>query len=188
MLKTIPLGVFIVVLAATLWRGYLVRKKSGVSAWAFWSARGKQRAYGALFALSGVVLYAAAAALALNVGSGRDWALPLGSALAFAGGGIVMLAQHQMGHAWRVGVRSGDAPLFIESGLFRYSRNPIFVGMCVMALGVALGLSAWWAWLAATAFVLACHLQVRVEEVHLAATFSADYDKFCLRVPRWVLR
>lgn len=188
MLQTIPLGVCVLVLATTLLRGNLVRKKSGVSAWAFWSARGRQRAYGALFALSGVVIYAAAAALALKVGSGRVWTLQLGNVLALAGGGIVMLAQHQMGQAWRVGVRSGDAPLFVESGLFRCSRNPIFVGMCIMGLGVALGLGAWWAWLAAIAFVLACHLQIEVEEAHLAAAFGSDYDKYRLRVPRWVWR
>lgn len=168
-------------------RGRAVRSRSGVNAFAFFEARGVQRAAGTAFALSIAILVAATLLLALGRRATTVTPLAIGSALMAAGTLFVSVAQVQMGNAWRVGVREGDAPLFVTSGLFRYSRNPIFVGMIAMALGAALVTGTWWAWCAALCFALACHVQVRIEEAHLARQFGAAYDAFRRSVPRWLL-
>ena len=93
-----------------------------------------------------------------------------------------------MGNAWRVGVRTDDAPLFITEGLFRCRRNPIFVGMIAMAFGAALAVGLWWGWAATVAFAFACHIQVRIEEAHLAHAFGIDYANFSRTTPRWLIR
>lgn len=91
-----------------------------------------------------------------------------------------------MGRAWRVGVRKGDAPLFVQHGLFRFSRNPVFVGMMLIGFGIAVPANSWWAWMAMLAFVLACCEQVRIEEAHLKDSFGVAYINFKNDIPRWI--
>lgn len=184
----VPLLLFALVVAATLLRGRSVRARSGINAFAFVEARGVQRAAGLAFALSIAVLVGAT--LLIATGSLGPAPLPLvaGSAIMAVGALVVVVAQRQMGNAWRVGVRDGDAPLFVTAGLFRFSRNPIFVGMIAMAFGAALAAATWWGWAVALVFAFACHVQVRIEEAHLARQFGAAYAEFCRTVPRWLLR
>lgn len=183
MLHDIPFIALVTIFAASVLRGEAIRRKSGDRAWAFASAKGKQRLAGLAFAASIAVL-AIAGGIAARDGKG---AFPVIAAmLSGAGAAIVIVAQIQMGRAWRVGVRHGDAPSFVRRGLFRFSRNPIFVGMIMIGLGVALDASLWWAWLAWLAFVTACHVQVQIEEAHLSASFGDAYRAFADAVPRWI--
>ena len=183
MVDAIPLIALAVIFVASIWRGRSVSRASGDNAWAFGSAKGRQRLAGVAFAISIVILAFAAAEAAFS--SGSAYAL-IGALVSIAGGAIVIIAQFQMGRAWRVGVREGDAPLFIQHGLFRFSRNPIFVGMMLVGLGIALTANSWWAWTALLAFVLACREQVRIEEVHLNDSFGRAYISFNNDVPRWI--
>jgi protein-S-isoprenylcysteine O-methyltransferase Ste14 len=75
----------------------------------------------------------------------------------------------------------------VESGPYRYSRNPMYVA-------VALILGGWWAgfggWIL-LAYLLAVsaafHLRVVFgEEPWLARTHGAAWDRYEARVPRWV--
>lgn len=183
MVDAIPLIALVVIFIASLWRGRSVSRSSGDNAWAFGSAKGRQRLAGAAFAISIIILASAAAIAALNPESAYA---PIGALISIAGGAIVIIAQIQMGRAWRVGVRKGDAPLFVQHGLFRFSRNPIFVGMMLIGLGIAVTANSWWAWAALLAFVLACREQVRIEEAHLNDSFGGAYISFKNDVPRWI--
>lgn len=182
-MHTIPFIALVTIFAASVLRGEAIRRKSGDRAWAFASATGKQRLAGLTFAAS---IFALAIAGALVIGNGQGAFPSIAALVSIAGAGAVIVAQLQMGRAWRVGVRHGDAPLFVRHGLFRYSRNPIFVGMMMTGFGVALSASVWWAWLAFLAFVIACHVQVKIEEAHLAENFGDTYLAFTKSVPRWI--
>ena len=187
MLPALPFALILLVIVATLIRGRSVRTDTGVNAFAFLEAQGLQRVAGLTFALSIAVL-AAATALAATSRLAMPFATLIAGTIIMAAGAIlVLVAQIQMGGAWRVGVRDGDAPIFVTRGLFRHSRNPIFLGMIMMAVGAALAVTTWWGWAAAVVFALACHVQVRIEEAHLARAFGAEYHGFCARVPRWLL-
>jgi steroid 5-alpha reductase family enzyme len=50
----------------------------------------------------------------------------------------VILAQAQMGTAWRIGIDKHHETPLMQDGLFRISRNPIFLGMRVTLLGLFL--------------------------------------------------
>jgi protein-S-isoprenylcysteine O-methyltransferase Ste14 len=188
MLSFVPLVLFLLVTLATLIRGQSVRARTGVSAFAFLEARGLQRIAGFAFGLAITALVAASLLLALGRLAAPPAALAAGSALMGLGALAVLVAQRQMGDAWRIGVRAGDAPLFVTRGLFAFSRNPIFAGMIAMAIGDALAVATAWGWAAAIVFALACHVQVRLEEAHLAARFGTAYADFRRAVPRWLLR
>ncbi|WP_374611981.1 isoprenylcysteine carboxylmethyltransferase family protein [Sphingorhabdus sp.] len=181
-LHSIPLLAMLSIVAATLVRGIAIRRKTGDRPWAFASAKGVQRIAGSSFAFSVAALIAAAV---LAPVSDTGWTITA-AIIAIVGAAIVMVAQVQMGRAWRVGVREGDAPLFISHGLFRYSRNPIFVGMMLVGLSAAMVSGTWWSWSALAVFIASCAVQVRIEEAHLEASFGQSYREFRSSVPRWV--
>jgi protein-S-isoprenylcysteine O-methyltransferase Ste14 len=182
-LHSIPLLAMLAIIAATLWRGVAIRRATGDRPWAFASAKGVQRIAGSSFALT-VAALLVAAALA-PAGMPRGWTV-LAATVALVGAAIVIIAQVQMGRAWRVGVREGDAPLFVSHGLFRFSRNPIFVGMILVGLAIAMVSATWWGRAALSVFVASCAVQVRIEEAHLASSFGEAYRSFYRQVPRWL--
>lgn len=181
-LHSAPLFAIVAIIAATLVRGFAIRRATGDRPWAFASAKGVQRVAGSSFALSVAALLAAAA---LAAASDTVRTIPA-AIIALTGAAIVIVAQVQMGRAWRVGVREGDAPLFVSHGLFRFSRNPIFVGMMLVGLAAALVSGVWWSWAALAVFVASCAVQVQIEEAHLEASFGQPYREFRASVPRWL--
>lgn len=183
-LHSVPFAAMLAIIAATLWRGISIRRATGDRAWAFASAKGLQRIAGSSFAFSVAALLVAAV---LAPVSESNWT-KLAALAALVGTTIVVAAQVQMGRAWRIGVREGDAPLFVAHGLFRFSRNPIFVGMMLVGLAAAMVSSHWWAWVALAVFVVSCAVQVRIEEKHLEASFGQAYRAFRATVPRWLGR
>ena len=77
----------------------------------------------------------------------------------------------------------------VVGGPYRWVRNPGYVAVTAILLGEALVLGSQavlaWAVLVAIAF----HVFVLVyEEPTLRATFGAEYDAYCRRVPRWLPR
>jgi protein-S-isoprenylcysteine O-methyltransferase Ste14 len=183
MLEYVPLIMFAVVMLATLLRLIVLRRGAGIQAWAFGPDPADKIA-GTLFVISLTMLGFAAVEGA--EGDGIGVGVIAGSVVAIIGAIVTVVAQIQMGAAWRIGVRQGDASHLIEHGLYRHSRNPIFVGLILVGLGIAVVSGLWWAWAALAALVLSCHLQVRIEEAHMARMFGPDYAAFCRRVPRWV--
>lgn len=77
----------------------------------------------------------------------------------------------------------------VVRGLYRYSRNPMYVGVVTVLLG-------WAAWFGDATLVLyaggvATCFQLFVmlyEEPHLRGEFGAEYEAYCARVGRWLPR
>lgn len=72
-------------------------------------------------------------------------------------------------------------------GLFRFSRNPIYVSDTLIYVGLSLALNAWWA-LALTP-VSVWVMQVGViarEEEYLERKFGDDYLRYRRQVRRWL--
>lgn len=98
----------------------------------------------------------------------------------------VVVAQAQMGAAWRIGMHSARPTALVQHGLFARSRNPIFLALRVELLGFFLVLPG-----AATAALLVAgeapmQVQVRLEEQHLRTLHGAAYADYCARVRRWL--
>jgi len=72
-------------------------------------------------------------------------------------------------------------------GLYRYIRNPIYLGALLVQVGYILWFGSALAILYAVMFFLAFHfLIVVVEEPILRNTFGAEYEEYCGKVPRWI--
>jgi len=104
----------------------------------------------------------------------------LGAALVW-----VFIAQVQMGASWRIGIDERPTELR-ANGLFARSRNPIFLGMRVMLLGLFLVMPNGWSLAFLPLGEVLMQLQVRFEEVHLAKLHGETYRAYSLRVPRWI--
>ena len=77
----------------------------------------------------------------------------------------------------------------VVTGLYRYVRNPIYVGVAAVIFGQALLFGDWrLLWYAALLWLF-FHVFVLVyEEPTLKQTFGAQYEDFRANVPRWVPR
>ena len=75
----------------------------------------------------------------------------------------------------------------VISGLYRHTRNPMYVGVVSAVVGQALLLGdVRLLWYAITVW-LGFHLFVLVyEEPTLRVTFGDEYERFCANVPRWL--
>ena len=76
----------------------------------------------------------------------------------------------------------------VTTGLYRYSRNPMYVAVSVMLVGWALSFMSGSLAIYAGIVMLAFHFRVILnEEPFLARTHGALWDEYRARVPRWLL-
>jgi len=74
----------------------------------------------------------------------------------------------------------------MSSGVFGYSRNPIYLGLSLVLCGWAVVLGSMGPWAALPLFVFVItRLQIEPEEAVLATLFGAAYSDYCARVGRW---
>ena len=79
------------------------------------------------------------------------------------------------------------ASALVSTGIYRYTRNPMYLGMATWLL-------AWAAWLAAPVALLGVPLfvlymnrfQIRPEERALASLFDGEFPTYQARVRRWL--
>lgn len=93
-----------------------------------------------------------------------------------------------MKDSWRAGIPDKDKTKLITNGIYRYSRNPAFLGFDFMYIGVLLmyfnPLTAVFSLFAITML----HLQILQEERYLAETFGEEYEAYKKRVFRYLGR
>jgi len=83
-----------------------------------------------------------------------------------------------------------DAPKkLVVRGLYRHTRNPMYLGVLLVILGWALLFRALGLVLYALAVGTCFHLFVRLyEERRLRAEFGSQYEAYQSKVPRWLPR
>jgi len=110
-------------------------------------------------------------------------------AIALVGGTIALAAELEYRRA-RTTInpfKPERTTALITSGMYRFTRNPIYVGLTLILLGWAAFLCSAWALLGPVAFVLYIdRLQIAPEERALAAKFGAAYTEYTARVRRWL--
>ena len=99
----------------------------------------------------------------------------------------IMLAQYQMGKSWRIGIDEKNKTELKTIGLFRVSRNPIFLGMILSQLGFVLYNSTVLNLFILIVTYILISIQVRLEEEFLEKQHGSGYQSFKQKVPRWIL-
>lgn len=115
------------------------------------------------------------------------WRVPLGWALVLAfavwnGWSLWLFARRGTGL-----LPGQPTEAMIEQGPYRLSRNPLYVGMLALYLGLALLAPSLWALvLFPAAVLLVTWGAVLPEERFLHERFGAPYDDYARRVRRWL--
>lgn len=111
----------------------------------------------------------------------------LGGALVLLGFGLMGLAAGEMLRARTTVVPRRQARQLVISGLFRFSRNPIYLGDSLILLGACLWLDTAPALLLVPLFIWVINTRfITGEEAHLRQTFGTEYENYCAAVRRWV--
>lgn len=99
---------------------------------------------------------------------------------------LVLVAQSHMQKSWRIGIDEDVKTELVQRGLFKVSRNPIFLGMRIMLMGLflilpnAVMLTIW-----ITGEIL-IQIQVRLEEEYLTRIHGDSYRAYQSQVRRWI--
>lgn len=131
-------------------------------------------------------------------GLGLDWLRPvpfLPQSIQYAlGGALIALALALAVSAIVCFSRAGTnvptrrpATALVAAGPYRFSRNPIYVGMIALLLGAGVMVDSVWIVALAVPFALVLRYGVIArEERYLEAKFADSYRAYRARVRRWV--
>jgi protein-S-isoprenylcysteine O-methyltransferase Ste14 len=117
------------------------------------------------------------------------WAAAIGAAFAAIGLAIAAAGVLEFLRA-RTTVNPLDpaaASALVVRGIYKRTRNPMYVGMAAVLLGWAVYLANAAALAVAAIFVAYINrFQIAPEERALEARFGAEYSRYCARVRRWL--
>jgi protein-S-isoprenylcysteine O-methyltransferase Ste14 len=110
-----------------------------------------------------------------------------GTLIALAGALLFVLAVPEFLRAGTTVVPHAAPRALITRGIYRFSRNPIYLGDLLILTGLGLRWHAAPTPVLASAFVAVITLRfIRPEEARLRAAFGAAFDDYAARTRRWV--
>jgi protein-S-isoprenylcysteine O-methyltransferase Ste14 len=118
-------------------------------------------------------------------------AIRVGSGAAFAAIGILIavsgLVAFRRARTSASPLRPDKASSLVASGTYRYTRNPMYLGMLLVLIGWAAYLARPWALAVLPAFVIYMNrFQIGPEERVLAGIFGAEFEAYRRSVRRWL--
>jgi protein-S-isoprenylcysteine O-methyltransferase Ste14 len=102
----------------------------------------------------------------------------------------VVFAAGALGLFWRAGTSPEPwhpTTAIVTNGVYRITRNPMYVGMTLIYIGAALAVDSLLALALLPPTLVVVHYGViRREERYLAAKFGDDYRRYLAQVRRWI--
>lgn len=127
------------------------------------------------------------AALVLPGGPGVRLPVPLrvlGGLLAASGAVLAAGGAGALGRELTVSVDPRAGAGLRTDGAYRFSRNPIYAGLLLGAVGLSLMRGRAHVIAAAAGLAAVLHLKVGLEEARLRERFGAEYDAYAAHTPR----
>jgi protein-S-isoprenylcysteine O-methyltransferase Ste14 len=195
-MHVLPLvGVLLLIAVAFCWRLWWQRYRYGIRGLAvFGSADVAQTVRAALAALLFILLLGQASVAAISPewlaarridGEAMSQAISvLGATLMFGGVLLVIAAQLNLGRAWRIGIDHGARPGLVTGGLYRFCRNPIYLGLLMAIAGYAVLLPTPLSMALVVGTYIGVRLQIAAEERFLRRAYGAEYLSYARRVGR----
>ena len=123
--------------------------------------------------------------LGLAVAARPEWARWASIGLWVCGFGLLAAGRLTMGESFRIGSPQEKTGLRLE-GLFRISRNPMYLGVFMTLLAATLYTFNPLVCFLAVFIVWVHHRIVLAEEAYLQAAFGGPYAEYCRRVGRYL--
>lgn len=192
----LPLYLVVYFFSAFFWRSYRVWKASGVNPFVLGRSDNAHdyigKVFKIIFALIAVTVIIYAASLKIY-----GYLMPIallenlaakviGLALLLLSLIWTLLAQAQMGNSWRIGIDARHKTELVRGGVFRLSRNPIFLGMILTLVGLFLVMPNVLTLLILILGFVLIQIQVRLEEEYLIGIHGEKYLEYRRQVRRWL--
>ena len=99
---------------------------------------------------------------------------------------LCLYAQVKMGSSWRVGIDEKVKTQLITTGSYKLIRNPTYLGLFLLNIGVWLIWPTWTIFLLNLLFYLFLEIQVRCEEDYLSSVHGEQYSEYKKRTKRYL--
>lgn len=183
-------------IAAFVWRSYVVWKKTGINPVVFKGTDSAHDFIGTVSKLIVAVVLLVVLVYSFLPGAYQyllpipwlqhRWIRATGIVLLIASSVWIVLAQAQMGESWRIGIDTDHKTKLVQTGVYRISRNPIFLGMMVTLFGLFLVIPNAVTLLIFVLIVVLINIQVRLEEEYLKTSHGDEYIRYQRTVGRWI--
>lgn len=139
-------------------------------------------------------IFGAALAIGFVIGLAVPWPvlpgfiqLTLGPAVVAAGVLLIRCSMRDIDAADTTYDPYARSTSLVTSGIYRYTRNPGYLGLAVIQLGLGILLDSVWIVLAdVVAVLVTTYFVIRLEEDKLLNAFGQQYAEYCRRVRRWI--
>lgn len=129
--------------------------------------------------------------LPLKFPSGSLTPVMVAGGVALIGVGLALVIAARRGFARRGQPTDPGRPTstLVTTGVFSFSRNPLYLGGVCVLVGLALAFNLPWVLVLLLPALIACHaVLIAPEERYLAAKFGAEYRLYAASVHRWLGR
>lgn len=111
-----------------------------------------------------------------------------GFCIAGIGDIFFLISVTYMKDSWRAGIPEKDKTKLVTDGIYKFSRNPAFVGFDFMYIGILLMFFNVGTLLFSLFSIVMLHLQILQEEKYMAKTFGEEYLEYKKKVFRYIGR
>jgi protein-S-isoprenylcysteine O-methyltransferase Ste14 len=187
-MRFVPLiGVLLITVIACGWRPWLQYRRHGTSGiLVFRSGNAGQTFRDAMMVLLIVLLLAQAVVAAGRPEPAFSPMHLAGAACMLAGIALLIVGQLHLGASWRIGIDEKAAPGLVSTGIYRYSRNPIFLALAIFVAGYTLLLPTLLSIVLLAGTLIGIRVQVHAEEAYLLKSYGESYREYAQRVGRFV--
>jgi protein-S-isoprenylcysteine O-methyltransferase Ste14 len=123
--------------------------------------------------------------LALNRGrlTVVPWGIPL---LAWGYLQYLLVGNYRLPRAGGTAGMDAMPDRFIAAGVYRYTRNPMYLGHLIFMMGLALTFWSWFALILLVARAIWFQRRVLQDEARLERKFGGEYSAYRAQVKRWI--
>ena len=123
---------------------------------------------------------------ALATGSAVELMRIPGAVLLFSGLALLVTAQLHLGAAWRIGIDDTARLGLVTSGLYAFSRNPIYLAFAIVMIGYTLLIPTLLSLILLVGNFIGSRQQALREEEYLARTYGDAWRHYAGRVGRFL--
>lgn len=111
-----------------------------------------------------------------------------GFCIAGIGDIFFLISVTYMKDSWRAGIPEKDKTKLVTDGIYKFSRNPAFVGFDFMYIGILLMFFNIGTLLFSLFSIMMLHMQILQEEKYMAKTFGEEYLEYKKKVFSYIGR
>ncbi len=110
----------------------------------------------------------------------------IGAPLLLLGTAIILMGKNELAQRAQPSEPGAPTTQLVTGGVYKYSRNPLYLGLTIAYMGLALGINMpWLLLLLVPAVLLTQQLLIKPEEGYLENKFGAEYQRYQQRTRRW---